>query len=228
LVLSRRQARLIKASSGYVEEELEGEFPIENETLFSTSKHQLTTNKGTDNLIEEFFNQVDKEVQKVVLNDPRPVILVTEERNYNHYVKMADRPIVVGHLNMNRDEEAAHHIVKAAWPIVQNYLKEKNAERLTELKKAVGQQQYMSDLSDIWRAVNEGRGRTLFVKRGFFQPARIDNNAVVPVDSPLGADVVDDIVDEIIETNLKHGGDTVFLKADEMNDFQGLALTTRF
>lgn len=228
LVLSRRQARLIKASSAYVDEEMKGEFPIENETLFSEDKHELSMNKGTDNLIEEFFNYVDKAVQKVVLSDPKPVILVTEERNYHHYMKMADRPIVVGHLNMNRDDEPAHQIIKAAWPVMQNVLKEKNADRVSELKKAVGQQKYLSDLSDIWRAVNEGRGRTLFVERGFFQPARIDNNAVVPVDSPNGNNVVDDIVDEILEVNLKNGGDAVFLKPEEMDGFHGLALTTRF
>lgn len=228
LVLSRQQARLLKAFNNQVTQEFGKPFPIENSDLYTTDKQKLSTSKGTDNLIEEFFNRIDKEVQAIVKLHRLPVILATEERNYDHYVKMADNAIVVGHLNMNRDDEKAHHIVTAAWPVLQKYMLNKNEQRISELKQAVGQQKFMSDLSDIWRAVNEGRGETLFVKRGYFQPARIENESIVPVDSPNGASVVDDIVDEMIERNIQHGGDTVFMEGHELDTFNGVALTTRF
>ena len=40
--------------------------------------------------------------------------------------------------------------------------------------------------------------------------------------------VCDDVIDEMIENNLSFGGDTVFVETDDLEKFQGLALTTRF
>jgi len=228
LVLNRQEAKLIKAFNDQVVEEVGKPFPIENNDLYATNKQKLSTAKGTDNLIEEFFNRVDKEVQAIWKLHRLPVILAAEDRNYEHYIKMADNPIVVGNLNMKHNDEKPHEIVSKAWPVLQKYMHTKNEQRISELKLAVGHQKYMSDLSDIWRAINEGRGETLFVKRGYFQPARIENESIVLVDSPNGASVVDDIVDELIELNLQHGGDTVFMEGNELDAFHGVALTARF
>lgn len=227
LVLSRRQARLISASNNHVDFEREDGFPMIND-IVPDDRHEMSMAQGSDKIVEHFFNKVDKAVQKIVNENPAPVILATEERNHDHYMKITDRPIVVGHINKNRDEEAASDIVREAWVVMREYLQNKNSERIGELKKAVDRQQYLSDLSDIWRAVNEGRGRTIFVKRGYFQPAQIVNESIVPIDSPDGNNVVDDIVDEMIELNIKHGGDAVFVNDDELKDFQNLALTTRY
>lgn len=228
LVVSRRNARLIKAHSEHVDAEVGEPFPIENESLFSTNKHQLTMAKGTDQLHEEFFSQVDKVVQNAVKEDPAPVILCTEERNRDHYLKVSSGLVIAGHLNMNRDDEPAHAIVKEAWPIMKSYVEKTNSDRLSELSKAVSQQKFLSDLGDIWRAVNEGRGRTVFVERGYFQPARLDGDAVVPVESPNGSDVVDDIVDEIVERTMQNGGEAVFMNGNDLEAFHGIALITRY
>lgn len=227
LVLSRNQARMIAANNNHVDRELKAGFPMEND-IVPDDKHEMTMSQGSDKIVEHFFNKVDKSVQKIVNENPAPVILATEERNYDHYKKVMDRPVVVGHINKNHDKESAEDIVRESWPVMREYLQKKNQERLSELQKAVNQQLYLSDLSDIWRAVNEGRGETIFVERGYFQPAQIEGESVTPVDSPNGNNVVDDIVDEMIEVNQKHGGDTVFLNHDDLKDFQGLALKTRF
>lgn len=227
LVLSRRQARLILANNDRVEAEAKDAFPIINDVV-PDDKHKTTMAQGSDHLIEGFFNKVDKALQHEVNNSPAPVIIATEERNHDYYKKVSDKPVVVGHLNQNRDDHQAHDIVRDAWPIMKKYVQEKNGQRVSELEEAVSKQRYLSDLSDIWRAVNEGRGRTLFVQRGFVQPAKIENESILTVDSPEGSDVIDDIVDEMIEVNLNHGGDTVFLNDNDLKDFQGLALTTRY
>lgn len=228
LALSRRQARLIVANNNLLDREISDHFPIIND-IIEDDVHKLTMAQGTDILIEEFFNKVDKSVQRVIHENPAPLVLATEERNYDHYTKVTDRPnVIIGHLKQNRDKKDAGEVVREAWPIVKEHLNVKNEQRLQELTEAVNHQRYLSDLTDIWRAVNDGRGKTVFVKRGFFQPAQIDNGSVVLVDSPKGKNVVDDIVDEIIERNLRNGGDAVFLSENELSDFQGLALTTRY
>jgi hypothetical protein len=79
--------------------------------------------------------------------------------------------------------------------------------------------------------VNEGRGQTLFVRQGYYQPARIVNNLVEVVDSQAEAEqenVVEDIIEKMIEVNLKNGGDVVFLPEEDLGDYGGLALVARF
>ena len=231
LVLSRQNARLIEAHNDKAIQEFSDPFPIRNETLFATDKLKLSTAKGQDNLIEEFFNWVDKVVNKAIAENPLPVLLVTEERNYHHYLKVTDKKgNIIGHLNKNRDDEKAHHIVAEAWNIVNDTIKQKNSERIAELKKAVGAGSFASDFTDIWQAIKSGRGKTLFIKKGYFQPAKIVKEKVLLADEQNSKekDVIDDIIDEMIEMNLTYGGDTVFVEGDELKDFGGLALTLRY
>jgi hypothetical protein len=230
LVISRNQARLIEAANDRLIGEAGPPFPVQNKSLYATDKLSLSMARGTDNLIEEFFNQVDKVVQEQTKHNPMPIILVTEERNRFHYEKVTDKNKLIGHLNQNRDAEKAQNIVRDAWKIVKEVNEKRIRQRKEELREAVARQNFLTDLSEIWLAVNEGRGKTVFVSADYFQPARIVNGRVIlaeelPVDTP---GFVDDIVDEIIEINLKHGGDTVFLPGSQMEKFGGVALVTRY
>jgi len=230
LVLSRQNARLIEAFNDKMVKELGGDFPIKN-NLYSTDRQDLSSNKGTDNLIEEFFNRVDKIVQAAIKDNPLPILLATETRNVHHYTKVADKKhIIIGHINKNRDDEKAHHIIPEAWEVVKTITKERIAARISELHNAVGAGKVVSDLSEIWNAIQHGRGQTLFIKKGYFQPAYLKDNQVVPVDKfeKDHKDVIDDIVDELIEFNLAFGGDNVFIEGDELQKFNNLALTTRY
>ncbi len=231
LVLSRDKARLIHAASDAVVAEIGRPFPMDKKNLYTTNKEELTNKLGTDNLIEEFFNRVDKAFHKVWEKNPLPVIVCTEERNYIHYLKVADRKhLVLGHLNRNRLDEKAHHIVPEAWPIVQDVLKRRNDQRLQELRHAVSTGKFLSDPAQIWVAIHEGRGQTLFVQHDYFQPAVISEGQIrlVPVEQANQPGVIDDIIDEMIEAALRTGGDVVFLSKDQLKDFQGLALITRY
>jgi hypothetical protein len=97
---------------------------------------------------------------------------------------------------------------------------------LTELTRNAGAGDFETDLSEIWKAIIEGKGSVLYVKEGFIQPAKVDNNVVEPVDEDDAN--VDDIIDEMIEKNSEYGGDTVFVSGDELEEYNGLALLKRF
>jgi hypothetical protein len=230
LVFSRQQARLIVAYNDTVVEENSQSFPLEND-LYTTSKSKLSMKQGTDNLYEEFFNRVDKVLNEIIKNHPLPVILATETRNFEHYLKIADKKdMIIGHVNMNRDEEKAHHIVPEAWEIMQTLIRQKNEARIKDLKKAVSEGKFVSDLNDIRNAIFQGRGKTLFVKRGFFQPALLVDDQIIPVDhfEKDQKGVVDDIIDEMIEQTMAFGGDVVFVEGNDLDKFRNVALMTRY
>lgn len=231
LLLSRDKARLIEATNDMVTNESGGAWPMESQGTSLINRGRPLIVKELGYLAEEFFNKVDKQLNTELLKNRLPVLICTEERNYHLFLKVADKNLeIIGNLNKNRLDEPAHIVAKDAWPVVQNSVLGKNKERITELYYAFNSGKFLSDYNDIWRAIHEGRGKTLFVQKGFFQPARLVENRIeiVPAHEAGLKDVVDDIIDEMIEFNISFGGDVVFLSADDLKEFKGLALVTRY
>ena len=230
LLLSRQSARMIEALSDIAVKEVEDGFPIENMTTTVAPGAASIANKVTS-LSTEFFNVVDKKMNEILKAKPLPVIICTDESNYSEFLKVADRKnIILGNVKGNKMLEKAHHVVDSVWPVVKELQNVENKKRLLELDSAVDNSKFVTDFNDIWTALNEGRGRTLFVKQGYFQPARIVDNQIQLVAPNLAdeVDVVDDIIDEMLDKNLKNGGDAVFMQEDELDKFQGLVLVTRY
>lgn len=231
LVLSRDKARLIEALNDKVTQEIGNGFPVENTVLYPSQRAEAAIANRQTNLVREFFNQVDKQLNEVLKADFLPVMIYTEESNYPEYLKIADRKeAIIGQLNGNRLTDKSHHIIDEVWPVVKQLNAERNSERLNELASANNSKDFVTDFNDIWKAIAQGRGKTLFVQQGYFQPARVVNNLIelVSPEEATQADVVDDIIDEMIEKNLAYGGDTVFLSRDELEKYQGLVLITRY
>lgn len=232
LVLSREKVRLIEAFNDKVVAETGNPFPIENKQFYSTNKAELSNASRQTNLVAEFFNRVDKEVDKVRKENPAPVLICTEEANYHEYLKIADQKhsIYDTYLNKNRLDEKDHHIITEAWKIVKEYTVEKNNARKQELQKAVSQNKFLSDTNEIWQAIKQGRIQTLFIEQGKFQPAIWKNDRIEYVSDDLRdkKEIVDDIYDELIEANMNYGGDVVFLPKGELAKFNGFGAITRY
>ncbi len=232
LVLSQQKVRLIEAFNDKVVAEAGKPFPMENTRFYPASKAELSNAGRQTNLIAEFFNVVDKEVNKHRKDNPLQVLICSDESNYHEYLKIADQKqsIFDTWLNGNRVEEKPHHIVAEAWKIVNEYTIAKNNARKDELKQAVGRNRVLSDTSEIWRAIKQGRVQTLFIEQGKFQPAILENDHIeyVPDNFRDKKGVVDDIYDELIEANMNYGGDVVFLPKGELTKFNGFGAITRY
>lgn len=232
LVLSQQKTRLIEAFNDKVVNEIEAPFPIENTQFFSTNSAELSNAKKQTNLIAEFFNRIDKEVNKIRSENPLPVLICTEQGNYNEYLKIADQKhsFFDTYLNKNRLDEKAQLIVSEAWKLVQEITITKNIARKADLEEAVSSGKFLSDVNDIWRAIKEGKVKTLFIEQGLFQPGLIEDASITLVseEERSNKEVVDDIYDELIEINMTYGGDTVFLPKGELNDFNGFGAITRY
>lgn len=232
LVLSQEKVRLIEALNDKVVKEFKSPFPIVNTQFDNKNTMEPVVSSRQRNLIAEFFNQVDKEVNTIRNQNPLPVLISTVEENYPEYLKVADEKhsIYSMFLNKNRILEKDHAIVSEAWKMVEAYNTEKNNERKSELLKAVSENKFLSDTNEIWRAISEGKIQTLFIEQGLFQPAVIEDNEIVYVteDHRSDKDVIDDIYDEMIVLNMNFGGDVVFLPKGELSKFNGFGAITRY
>lgn len=222
LVLNQDYARLIEANNDQLIEENKGTFPIVN---------HLGNDRGQDSLIEEFFNRVDKKFLKTIHDNPLPVLLATEARNSTYYHKIADnKDLIIGEIHGNYKDTNAQDVVAEAWQTVYTLNKAKNTAQISALQNAVSEGKCVNDYNEMWNAIKEGRGQILFVKRGFAQPAIIEDNQLHLVGNDKREDlgVIDDVIGEMIEQNLAHGGATIFVEGEELAEFQNIALLTRY
>lgn len=230
LVLSQQKARLIKASNDKVIQEFGDPFPIENTQM--VNRAELSNASRLTNLISEFYNQVDKEVNHLRKENQLPVLICSETSQYHEYLKVADEKnsIYDQCLSGNHENAKAHHIVTEAWEIVKKYVIEKNNARKAELQKAISSGKFLSDTNEIWQGIQQGSVQTIFIEEGNFQPAKWIDGHITYVSPEMrnGKSVVDDIYDELIEANLRQGGDTVFLPKGELRDFNGFGAVTRY
>jgi len=233
LTLSQRKARLYQAfNDTFLEEIREEGFPMENAKNYAPlDKMELSMARGTDNVVREFFNQVDKALLTLHHRNPEPLVIAGVERNYHFYREVADKPqIIAGWINQNRDESEAYEILKDAWKVMQdNHRKLQEAAR-EDLAQAVSANRFTSDPNQIWRRVREGRGDVLYVEKNYFQPAKVHGDELVLVgkDESTHTGIVDDIVDEIAEHTLRYGGQVVFLDDGSLKEHQGMALKLRY
>ena len=232
LVLNQEKARLIEASTDKVVHEVGNPFPYLNNQLHHSTRAEGAVASRQTNLKDEFFNRIDKEVNKIRKENKLPVFICATETNYHDYLNIADeKHSILDTFMLQTDGDAkAHHIVDGAWKIVKEITVEKNNARKEELLKAVGTGNYLSDVNEIWEAILKGRVQTLFIEQGLFQPGRIEENKITFVSEEERTDkeVVDDIYDEMIEHNADFGGDVVFLPKGELSDFEGFGAILRY
>lgn len=232
LVFGENKARLFEAFDETLIQEYGSPFPIENKDLYSTKNSELKNGKLQKNLLSEFYNRIDKAVNEIRNDNPKPVLLCSQEMNCAEYMKVADLKdtIFSEFMKGNKLYLDANEIIRDAWQVVRKQQFEKNRLRRHELEDALATGQYICDANEIWQATTEGRIRTVFIEENLFRPARIDNNTItfVPEEDRNKPGVVDDIYDEIIEATMNSGAEVVFLPKGELTEFNGLGAVTRF
>ena len=232
LVLSQDKIRLLEAMNDKVIKEVGKPFPIENTQFFTKNRAAGAIASKQSSLMGEFFNQADKKVNEVRKNNRLPVFICGLEENHSAYLEIADKKhsILDVFLNKNKINDPIHAIVEEAWEVVKEYKVNTNNERKADLKRAVGENKFLSDTNEIWRAISEGKIQTLFIEQGLFQPAIMKNGEIVYVSDEKRNDkgVIDDVYDEMIEANMDFGGEVVFLPKGELTKFNGFGAITRY
>src|SRR5699024_1148477 len=134
------------------------------------------------------------------------------------------------HVKLKNRDEKIGNLVKEVWPKVRDLTVNRNRERITELEKALNSGDILTDLNEIWTAVKEGRGRTIFVEERYYQPVKNENGTLTPIqpEEISSKEDINDIVDDIIEHTLQFGGDVVFLEKDTIEKFNRMALVVRY
>ncbi len=179
----------------------------------------------------QFFRQVDETLKVFMRDDPLPLALVGVDRYLAFFDQVTShKSAIVTTVTGSHDKTPAHELAKIVWPMVKaNYAAERQ-QTLQELDRAVSERRVVSTVGEVWRLANEGRARLLAVEEDYHVPARLDPSGthLIPVDDATEPGVIDDAVDEIIETVMNKGGQVRFMDNGQLDRYSRIAVILRY
>lgn len=235
LVLSEKPTRLYEATRDDLIEIKDGGFPIIHEG--PGGERPLPGGFGIkksayrDEYHRKFFRQIDSALKPFLASDPLPIAVIGVDRLLAFFNEVTDhKDSILTSLQGSHDKTSPHELGKLIWAQVKDAFAEQRQQVLSELEAAVGARKSVSTVGEVWRLASEGQGRLLLVEKDFHYPAKIDETGrhLIPVDDLTAPGVIDDAVDEIIETVLKKQGRVVFLENGQLETHQRIALILRY
>lgn len=235
LVLSEKPTRLYEATRGDLIEIQEGGFPILH--TGPGGEQPLPGGFGIkksayrDEYHRQFFRHIDAALKPFMADDPLPLAVVGVDRFLAFFNEVTNyRDSIVTTLKGSHDKTSPHELGKLVWPLVKDALAAQRQQVVSELNKAVSEGKSVSTIGEVWRLASEGRGQLLLVEEDFHFPARVDQTGrhLTPADDVTAPDVIDDAVDEIIETVLRTQGRVVFVENGQLETHQRIALIVRY
>lgn len=182
--------------------------------------------------LEKFFRAVDEGVRELLADEIGPIILAAVD--YYHPIyhgiskleNLAEQGIVGSVAGWDTDR-----IHAAAWPIAQKSVERKVDEALDLWEHSYGRRKAESDLAAAARLAVAGRIRLLLTEKGrtlwgTFDPFSGDVEVIREGGGdPHGGAV--DLLDELAEVTIRHGGRALVLTGDRMPTDTGIAAVLR-
>ncbi len=229
LVLSQSDVRLLHAVNDSISGEMPDEdFPFIKNQQFLTDQEKASDGKQADNQIREYFNQIDKAMVKIHHKTTMNAVVICTDSNWSKLMQVADKPsIYYGNLNLN--ETANHSLGSEAWQIVVGKQEAARAKAIQEMKEAAAHGKVITDLLEIFLAVQSGRGELLITHDDYHQPVKMNGQySFTLVDDVTLPGVIDDITSDIAWEVISKKGSAIYTSQEEFKSFGNIALKLRY
>jgi hypothetical protein len=175
-----------------------------------------------------FFQEVDQALGAYLKLHPAPLVLVGTERVLTEFRQLSG--------NLTRLAGCVHGglltaptpaLVARIRPVLNDYLHSRQQEALDLLDRRTGAKRSVSGIESAWLAARAERPEMLAVEEGYFYPARLDaaGDLLAPARDVEHPEVIDDAVDELIETVLRRGGWVALVEDGLLAGHDRVALT---
>lgn len=234
LVLSEKPTRLYEGINRDLTEIEEGGFPMIHEGPGGEAPlpggFGIKKSAYRDEKHRQFFRKVDEALNPFLAADPLPLIVVGVDRYHAFFNEVSTHTkSVIGTIAGSHDKTPVHELHNLTLPLIEKHHDGRRKEALEQLERAVGERKFVSAIGEVWRMAQEGRGDLLLVEEDFHYPGKLDENGgLVRAEDPSAPEVMEDAVDDIIETVLNKQGRVVFVENGKLDDHRQIAMTLRF
>lgn len=231
LLLSQNSTRLLAGTGETLEEVEDANFPMQMTGPGATAPLPYSADSAyLDDRHRRFFQRVDEALTAYNKGESLPLIVGGVDRQISFFREVSQvAAAIAGTLSGNFDKTPAHELTVPVWELVQSVRKAEQEAALQSLDKAMSAQSVVSTIGEVWRLAHEGRGKLLLIEKNYHVPAVLDEQGrFQQVEQPGGVDVMDDAVDEVIETVLAKGGRVAIVDDGALAIHQQIALTLRY
>jgi len=231
LVLSHSEVRLLRAVNDSISGEIKNDdFTFGRNPHFLDDQEKVGNDKKFDNLVREFFNNIDKALVKIHNKTDMNVVVICTENNWSRLQQVADRPsIYLGNVNINYNDTANHSLASEAFQIVHAIQEKSRTKAIQEMKEAARHGKMITNLSNILYAVKEGRGDLLIIHDDYHQAVKMTGehsfDLVTDVTQP---GVIDDITSNLAWEVISKKGRAIFTDSPEFKAIGNIALKVRY
>jgi hypothetical protein len=234
LVLTDHEARLFDGVGDSLLPPFVGPFPMAaprsrplREPERSRNRDRITREVDEN---EAFLRTVDRALGTYLRLYPAPLVLVgtrTMVARFSHLSRNLGR--LAGTVHGSHARTPLPKLAALIRPVLEAYLRSRQDEALALLEERSGAARVVSGMSAVWLAARVERPEMLAVEQGLFFPARIssDGDFLTPATDVDHPDVIDDAVDEVIETVLRRGGWIALVEDGALADHDRIALSVR-
>lgn len=234
IVLSEKPTRLFEGFRDQMVEIHNDEFPahFEGEEWEAPRLTGAIVNQAAyrDERQKNFFRKIDRAFSQINKENSLPFVITGVQRYLSFFKEITEnKNFLVGEVEGSYDKSAPHEIARLVWPLVYDHIEKSKNVLLKELDDAVSKRKYASGINEVWRFAIEGRVDTLLVEKDFHYPA-ISNDGLTlsPANDPSQPGVIDDAVDEVIETVISKGGTAAFIDNGKLNIHNRIAAILRY
>jgi hypothetical protein len=233
LVLTDREARLFDGVGDSLLPPFAGPFPM---LAPEAARPTRSRPGGRDRVarpadrIEPFLRRVDQALGSYLRLHPAPLVLVGAPRvvsRFTHLSRNLGR--LAGTVPGSHARTPLPKLAALIRPVLEGYLRSRQGEALALLEERAGSGRVLSGMAAVWLGARAERPEMLAVELGLFYPARLseDGDFLTPATDVDHADVLDDAVDEVIETVLRRGGWVALVEDGGLADHDRIALSLR-
>lgn len=231
LLLSQKEVRLYEAENDKIVKEIENDdFPFTEATYTMTHLVVSSDSERLDNKVRDFYNVVDKALQRVNNENEKICIVVSTEDNFSLLNQVADYPqIYPGYFSIDFNKIHLPEIETKAWDKVTQLQSADRTKLINEMKEAVSTGNVVTDLQEIYQAVLDGRGDLLIVHQDFQQAVRMTGDRTFDfVNDSKEPEALDDITSLIAWEVIKKKGQAIFTNQPEIKELGNIVLRTRY
>lgn len=232
LVLTEREARLFDGAGDTLLPPFGGPFPLEDRGPRRHARPARGPAKGRDHdaRTETFLRTVDRALGTYLRLHPAPLVLVGAERTLASFTRISGNLArLAGTVSGSHARTPLPTLARLIRPVLDDYLRSRESEALALLDKRSRGGAVAIGMPAVWLAARAERPEMLAIEEGLFYPARLsrDGDLITPADDVEHPEVVDDAVDEVIETVLRRGGWVALVQDGALSARQRIALTLR-
>lgn len=226
LLLDDKSTKLFEGFRDTLIEISNGGFPHKSSFYSSTPVDQTQI----DTHLKELYKEVNRLFDKFYNQDPLGVVLVGGKRNQFIFKSVTtDRKYVIREVEGNHSSTNPNDLGRIIWSNVKELLAGTHVNAFQELGNALRVKKVASGLEKVLQISDSGAGAILLVEDDF----RMKGSIMKTADSWIISEQfdirkeLDDVVDQVIDMVLEHGGTVIFVNPGLLAEHRRIALIHR-